>query len=132
MHASSGLRVLGINTGWVKGGYGVGERISLKYTRAIIDAIHSGELAKQKTTKLPIFNLEVPTACRGVPEEILMPHKAWSDQTAYMNALTELAKKFNKNFELYAEGCSPEILAGGPQLQKTSGASSDSSSGSGQ
>jgi len=113
-----GANVWLLNTGWVKGGYGVGERISLKHTRAIIDAIHSGELAKSPTTTLPIFNLQVPTKCRGVPEEILMPHKGWSDQNAYLKSLTELAQKFNKNFELYKDGCSTEILAGGPQIPK--------------
>merc|ERR1712083_562680 len=73
-----------INTGWTKGGYGVGERISIKHSRAIIDAIHSGELLKTSTQVLPIFGLEVPTKCKGVPDDILMPNKSWDDQGAYM------------------------------------------------
>jgi len=119
-----------INTGWVKGPYGKGERISLKHTRAIIDAIHSGELEQAQCSTLPIFNLKVPTQCRGVPEDILLPHKAWDDQNAYMKSLKELALKFQKNFKLYEAGCSPDILAGGPVINEhESGGSGTGGSG---
>lgn len=105
-----------INTGWIKGGYGVGERISLPHTRAIIDAIHSGELDKATCSTLPIFNLQVPNTCRGVPEEILMPIKNWTDKNKYMIELSSLAEKFLANFEHYKADCSPEIISGGPTL----------------
>jgi len=105
-----------INTGWVKGGYGVGERISLKHTRAIINAIHNGNMKKAKYTTLPVFNLAVPRQVAGVPPEILLPSLSWNDQTAYMNQLTSLARKFLDNFENYSADCSPDIIAGGPKI----------------
>lgn len=105
-----------VNTGWVKGGYGVGERISLPHTRAIIDAIHSGDLAREKCSKLPIFNLDVPQKCRGVPENVLNPNKGWDNQEAYLENLKGLAQKFLNNFEKYKAQCSAEIIAGGPTL----------------
>jgi len=105
-----------VNTGWIKGGYGVGERISIQHTRAIIDAIHNGELSKANYTTLPVFNLQVPSFCRGVPEEILMPIKCWSDKNKYMEELSSLAVKFLQNFESYKSACSDDIIAGGPSL----------------
>lgn len=106
-----------VNTGWVKGGYGKGERISLPYTRAIIDAIHNGELAKEKCSKLPIFNLDVPAKCRGVPENVLQPQKGWDSQTDYNAALRGLGEKFLVNFEQYKDQCSEDIISGGPTLK---------------
>jgi len=105
-----------VNTGWIRGGYGSGERISIKWTRAIIDAIHSGELSKADYDNLPLFNLAVPKTCTGVPEEVLMPSKSWSDVNTYNAALEALALKFLKNFENYKNDCSQEIINGGPQL----------------
>ena len=70
-----------VNTGWTGGAYGIGSRIKLAYTRAIIDAIHSGQLAKAPTTTEPVFGLAIPTSCPGVPSEILNPEEHL-DQTA--------------------------------------------------
>jgi len=106
-----------INTGWVKGGYGTGERISLKHTRAIINAIHTGDLKQAEYDTLPIFNLAVPKEVEGVPSDLLMPSKVWEDQGAYYDQLRNLAQKFLKNFENYSDKCSPDILAGGPSLE---------------
>merc|ERR550517_181982 len=106
-----------INTGWVKGGYGCGERISLKHTRAIINAIHSGDLKHAEYETLPIFDLAVPKEVDGVPSELLMPSKVWEDQGAYYDQLRNLAQKFLKNFENYSDKCSADILAGGPSLE---------------
>lgn len=111
-----GSHVWLINTGWIKGGYGSGERISLQHTRAIIDAIHNGELQKATYSTLPVFNLQVPNQCRGVPDEILMPSKSWSDGSKYMSELTNLAEKFIHNFDSYRDNCSEDIAAGGPNL----------------
>lgn len=72
-----------VNTGWSGGSYGVGKRMSLKYTRAIIDAIHSGELIKAQTQTFPIFNLKVPVSCTGVPNDLLMPVNTWADKRKY-------------------------------------------------
>lgn len=104
-----------VNTGWSGGGYGVGSRISLKYTRAIIDAIHSGALDNAPTTTDPIFGIEVPTECPGVPSEILIPRGTWADGEAYDKAANKLADLFNKNFKHFEEGCSEEIRNAGPR-----------------
>ena len=69
-----------INTGWTGGKHGVGKRMSLKNTRAIIDAIHDGKLDNVEFTSSPIFDLGIPTSCPGVPTEILDPRKTWSDK----------------------------------------------------
>jgi len=92
-----------VNTGWTGGGYGVGERIKLAYTRAIIDAIHSGELIKAPTVTDPVFGLAVPQECPGVPSEILMPRNVWKDPQAYDQAAAQLAKLFEENYRQYAK-----------------------------
>jgi len=103
-----------INTGWIGGGYGTGKRISLKYSRAIIDAIHSGELAKVSSTKFPIFNFEVPNSCTGVPESVLQPRMAWSDKEKYDQTLLKLSKAFQQNFQQFESLASNEIKGAGP------------------
>jgi len=105
-----------INTGWVKGPYGVGERISLKHTRAIINSIHRGDLKEATYKKLPIFNLDVPTKLPGVPSDILMPQDGWEDKVAYMEMLSSLAKKFMDNYSNYEGQCSEDIRLGGPTM----------------
>jgi phosphoenolpyruvate carboxykinase (ATP) len=90
-----------INTGWVGGAYGTGGRMPLKETRAIIDAIHSGELASAPTRTLPVFNLEVPLKCSGVPDERLWPE--WRQREAeYRDALDKLGKMFEDNMKRFA------------------------------
>src|SRR3954462_5643685 len=76
-------RVWLVNTGWAGGAYGNGKRISLKNTRAIIDAIHSGALAKANTARDPVFGFDIVTECPGVPAEILRPRESWADKSAY-------------------------------------------------
>ncbi|EGG22345.1 phosphoenolpyruvate carboxykinase [Cavenderia fasciculata] len=88
-----------VNTGWTGGSYGIGSRIRLAYTRAIIDAIHSGELAKQATTKMDVFGLHVPNACPNVPSDILMPSSTWVDKSKYQATVTKLATLFIENFK---------------------------------
>jgi phosphoenolpyruvate carboxykinase (ATP) len=104
-----------VNTGWAGGAYGTGKRISLKNTRAIIDAIHSGALASAKTTRDPIFGFEIVTECPGVSSEILQPRESWTDSAAYDATARKLADLFNKNFETYAAGASTEVKAAAPQ-----------------
>jgi phosphoenolpyruvate carboxykinase (ATP) len=107
-------RVWLVNTGWGGGGPGVGKRISLKNTRAIIDAIHDGSLAKSKTVTDPVFGFDVVAECPNVPSEILIPRNAWTDKAAYDATAKKLAGLFIKNFETYAEGASAEVKAAGP------------------
>ena len=107
-----------VNTGWSRGPYGTGARISLKHTRAIIDAIHSGELTTAETTEEPIFGMSVPTQCSGVPSEILMPRNTWKDPDAYDRTAMKLAELFDTNFEKYESGANDEVKAAGPRLTK--------------
>ncbi|EGF80168.1 hypothetical protein BATDEDRAFT_19595 [Batrachochytrium dendrobatidis JAM81] len=106
-----------INTGWNGGAYGVGKRISLKYSRAIIDAIHSGELAKAEWESYPIFGLSIPKSVAGCPSEILNPSKTWmGTEASYKATLEKLAKLFIENFKTYEDKASHEIISAGPKL----------------
>ncbi len=109
-----------VNTGWSGGAYGVGSRMSLKHTRAIIDAIHDGSLSQQDFHEEPIFGMMVPKACQGVPSEILMPRDTWADKSSYDKTASDLAQLFSKNFENYASGTSQEVLDAGPKLTVSS------------
>lgn len=114
--AESQVRVWMVNTGWTGGPYGTGRRISLKFTRAIIDAIHSGELAAVETVEDPVFGLRLPTSCPGVPSEILSPRATWADKAAYDETARKLAARFHENFKKYADQASDEIRQGGPRV----------------
>jgi phosphoenolpyruvate carboxykinase (ATP) len=105
-----------VNTGWSGGAYGTGARIKLKYTRAIIDAIHSGALAGVETVTDPVFGLSVPTSCPDVPSEMLQPRNTWSDKAAYDEKAKKVAALFRDNFKKYEAQASPEVRAGGPKL----------------
>ena len=107
-------RVWLVNTGWGGGSYGVGKRISLKNTRAIIDAIHDGSLSKSKTQRGPIFGFDVVTECPNVPSEILVPKNAWADKAAFEATAKKLAGLFKDNFKTYESGVSAEVKAAGP------------------
>jgi phosphoenolpyruvate carboxykinase (ATP) len=107
-------RVWLVNTGWTAGPYGVGQRIKLAYTRAILDAIHSGKLADAAKQREPRFGFEVVTACPGVPGEMLNPRGTWKDPADYDAAAQKLAGLFQENFRQYESGASTEIKAAGP------------------
>ena len=105
-----------VNTGWTGGPYGVGKRMSLKHTRAIIDAIHSGALDNVEYVTDPIFGLAVPTSCPDVPSEVLIPKNTWADPVAYDKQAAKLAQLFNNNFEKYKDGSSEAIINAGPKV----------------
>jgi phosphoenolpyruvate carboxykinase (ATP) len=105
-----------VNTGWSGGAYGVGSRIKLKYTRAIIDAIHSGALNGVATQIDPVFGLAVPTTCPEVPSEILLPRNTWADKAGYDDKAKKVAQLFRENFKKYEAQASAEVRAGGPKL----------------
>jgi phosphoenolpyruvate carboxykinase (ATP) len=114
-----------VNTGWTGGRYGVGTRFKLKHTRAIINAIHSGELAKAEYESTPIFRLQVPKTCTGVPEQLLNPENAWKDKGQFRGMLQTLANLYTDNFQKYASGggfvsaeVAKAIVAAGPEKQK--------------
>jgi len=104
-----------VNTGWTGGPHGVGKRMSIGHTRAIIDGIHSGELAEAATKTDPTFGFEVPTKCTGVPDEVLWPRNTWKDQAGYDAAAKRLAGLFQKNFQQFESGCSPAVAKAGPR-----------------
>jgi phosphoenolpyruvate carboxykinase (ATP) len=105
-----------VNTGWTGGAYGTGTRMKLNYTRATIRAAIAGQLKNIPYDKHPVFGMEIPTACAGVPSEILYTRDTWKDKDAYDEQAIILAKKFIKNFEKYAAGVDDEIRAAAPQV----------------
>jgi phosphoenolpyruvate carboxykinase (ATP) len=103
-----------VNTGWTGGAYGVGKRISLSNTRAIIDAIHDNSLAAVEYETDPMFGLQVPKWCNGVPSRILRPRECWQDPAEFDKTAKTLAEKFNENFAEYADEASDEVKSAGP------------------
>ncbi len=105
-----------VNTGWTGGPYGVGNRMKISHTRAMINAILDGTLNKVTTTMDPIFGLNVPTSCPNVSEDVLDPRKTWKNPEAYDEKAKELAAQFIENFKEYEPSVGPEIIAAGPQI----------------
>jgi phosphoenolpyruvate carboxykinase (ATP) len=111
----AGTNVWLVNTGWSGGRYGVGKRMSLKYTRAMITAVLNGEFDNVEFKPHDIFGVHVPQTCPNVPDEVLNPRNTWADKSAYDETAASLANKFNKNFEKFASQASKEILDGAPK-----------------
>ncbi len=102
-----------VNTGWSGGGFGVGARIKIAYSRAMVHAALEGRLDHVKYAKDPIFGLDIPTECPAVPAEILNPRNTWTDKTAYERKARELVALFEKNFEQFAQAVPAEVRAAG-------------------
>ena len=109
-----GVAVWFINTGWTGGPYGVGERISIHHTRAIVNATLNGKLKSVPTVTDEVFGLEIPVECPSVPSEILNPRNTWKDQSAYDQQAQKLASQFEQNFQKYADDVTDAIRAAGP------------------
>ena len=105
-----------VNTGWTGGGHGVGERMKLRYTRAMIRAALTGKLQNAPTQVDPVFGLAFPTTCPDVPDEVLNPRNTWSDKEAYDRDARKLAEEFNANFTQFAKAASEEIRAAAPAV----------------
>jgi len=105
-----------VNTGWSGGPYGVGERMKLKYTRAMITAALNGELDNVDYKEHEVFGLMMPESCPNVPNEVLHPRNTWSSKEDYDKTANKLAKKFNDNFSKFADYANEEILAGKPKV----------------
>lgn len=114
----SNVNVWLVNTGWSGGSYGVGSRMSLKYTRAMITAALEGKLADVGFTTHDVFGLEMPNECEGVPTELLHPKETWADKAAYDKKANELAEAFVQNFEKFADNASEEILSAAPAAKE--------------
>ncbi|KAH7319708.1 phosphoenolpyruvate carboxykinase [Stachybotrys elegans] len=107
-----------LNTGWVGAGFAQGgKRCPLKYTRAILDAIHSGELANVEYETYDIFNLQVPKTCPNVPADLLNPKKAWTaGDDSFNNEVVKLAKLFRENFTKYESEATEDVIKAGPAV----------------
>lgn len=105
-----------INTGWTGGKFGSGKRCPLKFTRRIVDAVHSGELAKAEFEQFGTFNLSIPTSLEGVPRELLNPQLAWADKEAFQKEVRKLAGMFQKAFHLYEKDVEEKVRLAGPSF----------------
>jgi phosphoenolpyruvate carboxykinase (ATP) len=103
-----------VNTGWSGGPYGTGKRMKLAFTRAIIDAIHAGQLRNAVAARDPFFGFDVITECPNVPPEILIPRNAWPDAAAFDQTVHKLAQRFRDNFKVHEGGVEREVREAGP------------------
>ena len=113
--AEHGSKCWLINTGWTGGPYGVGERISIAYSRAVIRAALSGALEGVAYKTDPVFGFKVPQQCPGVPEDVLQPRKTWKDPQAYDQTARKLAGLFNDNFKEFSDRAPSEVREAGPK-----------------
>ena len=111
-----GVKCWLVNTGWVGGPYGVGKRISIRYTRALLNAALNGKLDDVSYMKDPIFGFEVPMECPNVPAEVLSPSSSWGDKKEYDRRYKDLAMRFKENFAKFADSTPPEVVEAGPRV----------------
>ncbi|HAV77150.1 MAG TPA: phosphoenolpyruvate carboxykinase (ATP), partial [Anaerolineae bacterium] len=105
-----------VNTGWVGGAFGVGSRISIRHTRALLNAALTGKLAGVKFKTDPVFGFEVPDECPGVPAEVLEPSSSWQDKAEYDKRYKQLAQRFIDNFKKFEDQASKEVVSAGPSI----------------
>ena len=110
----SGAHVYLVNTGWSGGSYGTGSRMKLRYTRAMVSAALDGSLENAKFEKDPVFGMDVPTTCPGVPDEVMIPKNTWKDKKAYEETAKKLAASFVENFKKYTH-MPKEVVEAGPK-----------------
>jgi phosphoenolpyruvate carboxykinase (ATP) len=106
-----------VNTGWTGGEFGVGQRMPLKFTRALLDAALSGKLREAAFRRDPLFGFDVPTSVEGVPPHLLDPRRTWSDKLAYDQSARKLVAMFAENFRRFEDAVEADVLAAGPVLQ---------------
>lgn len=111
-----GVKCWLVNTGWVGGPYGVGKRISIRYTRALLNAALNGRLDDVKYTTDPVFGFEVPTECPDVPSEVLDPSTSWGDKKEYDRRYKDLAMRFKENFGKFQDQTPKEVVEAGPKI----------------
>jgi phosphoenolpyruvate carboxykinase (ATP) len=105
-----------VNTGWVGGPYGVGKRISIRYTRDLLNSALNGELRDVEYYTDPVFGFQVPKHCPGIPDNVLYPASAWPSEDAYVKRYRSLAARFIDNFQKFADSCPVEVVAAGPKV----------------
>jgi len=111
-----GVKCWLVNTGWVGGPYGVGRRISIKHTRALLNAALTGKLNDVKYRRDPVFGFEVPTTCPDVPNEVLDPASSWKDKAEHEVKYKQLAQKFIENFASFADKATKSVIEAGPKV----------------
>ena len=109
-------RVWLVNTGWTGGAYGVGSRMKIAHTRAMLTAALSGQLDNVQYRKHEIFNLDMPTTCPGVSDIVLDPRSTWPDKSAYDEQAKKLAGMFVENFKAFEKDVDPSVKAAGPKV----------------
>ena len=114
--ARHGAKVWMVNTGWTGGPYGIGSRMKLAHTRAMVRAALSGALDGARFVRDPVFGVEVPTAVPDVPDDVLVPRDTWADPAAYDAQARKLATMFRENFEHYRAQVPEAVAAAGPTL----------------
>ncbi len=105
-----------MNTGWTGGPYGVGKRMALEHTRALLSAALEGKLDDVPYVEDPVFGFQVPTEAPGVPSELLVPKQTWPNPEEFDAAARKLARMFQENFAKYEDGAGPEVKAAGPRV----------------
>ena len=113
--AQHNVQVWLVNTGWSGGPYGIGQRMKLGYTRAMISAALNGPLAQVPMSNDPFFGVRIPQICPDIPPEVLQPRKTWKDPQAYDVQARKLAGMFTENFKQFANDVSSDIRAAGPR-----------------
>jgi phosphoenolpyruvate carboxykinase (ATP) len=108
-----------VNTGWSGGPYGVGQRMKIGHTRAMVNAALNGQLTNVPAVMDPVFKVSVPLSCPGVPSEALNPRNTWADKTAYDQQARKLAKMFIENFTTFEGQVSAEVVQAGPRASQT-------------
>ncbi len=119
--AKHGAKCWLVNTGWTGGRFGVGKRISIRHTRALLNAALEGKLDAVAYRKDKLFGFDVPTQCPEVPADVLDPAESWGDKNEYWKKYDALAARYVENFKLFADGCPPEIVAAGPKRLSEAG-----------
>jgi len=105
-----------VNTGWVGGPYGVGKRISIRYTRNLLNAALNGKLEGVEYFRDPVFGFEVPKTCPDVPDNVLEPWSSWPSREEYDKRYRDLAQRFKENFAKFTDGTSKEVIEAGPKV----------------
>lgn len=120
-----GVRMWLVNTGWTGGGYGVGHRMKLPHTRAMIHAAINGGLDGVEMRVDPVFGLQVPASCEGVPDGVWDVRSTWSNPEAYDRAALDLAQRFENNFKKFADTATDDMKRGALRVSEVTGVLKD-------
>ena len=111
-----GVKCWLVNTGWVGGPYGIGKRISIRHTRALLNAALTGRLDEVEYKRDPVFGFDVPATCPNVPDDVLDPSSSWHDKKEYDKKYKQLAQRFIENFGKFTTQTPQEVIDAGPKI----------------